>query len=1248
MSLELSSEQVHDRETWHPQSGLYVCDGALAVLNAVAAMASTTLDVDEVLRQALALALQVVGVEAGAISVLDEATNELVFRVQQGWRVHDFVAQGVRVPADQGLSGTVVATGQPIVTGDVSRDLRVAVLEFCEEGTQAMALSPMRARGRVLGVLGVMNYTPREFSPEEVIVVSAVADQIGIALDNARLLEESRRRAEEMSALQATSMEVSSTLDLWAALETIASSALGLTGAAVVELHLYEDENDRLVFAMALHRDGEQTPVSDRPLGDGPIARVARNGQVVVLEDLAAESSVGEWQARGMEVLVALPLKRAARVLGVLVAAFDAPRSFSDHELRVLSLLTDQAAIAVERTRLFARETRRSTQLALINQVARQATATLNLSEILDTAAAAIWSSFAYFNVALFLIDEATREVVLHSIAGGYATKVEKGHRQAIGEGIVGRVADTGQSLLVNDVAQEPHYRPLSPTTDPVSSELAVPIMLGDEVIGILDIRHLERGGFDQEDVRAMEMLADQLAVAVENSRLYGETRRRVAELTAVQETSLRVVSSLDIGAVLDTVARNALELVGADDVHIFLQDGEEGDLAFGTEVWRDASLSMGREKRPDRFTWTVLESSRSLVINHAREHPHFSSPQAQGSEVEAIAGFPLLGADGVVGVMNVVYLRPHAFSEDELRVLGLLASQAAAAISNANLYEETRRRLEELTVLHEVALAATSTMALEKIADRVTTVVREGLDCEHVHLLLIDEERGELRVGQGLTGWVAEHAQPLRVGDVSQDQRYVEKVVDVRSELVVPLVVGDRVIGVIDAASSRCDAFDAGDEHLLTTVARQLAVAIENARLYQETERRLAEVSALYQLARQITSLDIQDVLDSIARVLKQAIGCRGCSIALLDPISNVLEIRAAAGIEDRWRRDFKLRLGEGIAGRVALEGRPIYVPDALEMENFVFFNSSIRSLLTVPLSIQGKVIGTLSVDSERAEAFSEADERLLTIAASQAAIAIENARLYARLEQRARNLAEAYAELQEADRFKDEMVQNISHELRTPLTFVRGYVELLLAGEAGPLSDRQDEYLRIVAEKTTGVTRLVSDIMFFQQADRVSGKVASISLTKLARRALRGCAATAEEIGLTLVADLPDNLPPVAGDEGRLLQVFDNLLNNAIKFSPAGGQIVVTVEDAGTALQVSITDQGIGIPKDQQARIFERFYQVDGSAQRRFGGAGLGLAIVKRIVESHNGRIWVESEPEQGSSFRFTIPKYEIARPG
>jgi signal transduction histidine kinase len=165
----------------------------------------------------------------------------------------------------------------------------------------------------------------------------------------------------------------------------------------------------------------------------------------------------------------------------------------------------------------------------------------------------------------------------------------------------------------------------------------------------------------------------------------------------------------------------------------------------------------------------------------------------------------------------------------------------------------------------------------------------------------------------------------------------------------------------------------------------------------------------------------------------------------------------------------------------------------------------------------------------------------------------------------------------------------------------------------------------------------------MALQQAEQSPARRAPVSLSELARRALRGCAATAEKSSITLVEHLPDDIALIAGDQDKLLQVFDNLLGNAIKFSPEGGQIIVTVKDTGTTVQASVADQGIGIPRDQHKLIFERFYQVDGSARRRFGGTGLGLAIVKGIVEAHDGQVWVESEPGEGSTFSFCIPKHQ-----
>lgn len=565
-------------------------------------------------------------------------------------------------------------------------------------------------------------------------------------------------------------------------------------------------------------------------------------------------------------------------------------------------------------------------------------------------------------------------------------------------------------------------------------------------------------------------------------------------------------------------------------------------------------------------------------------------------------------------------------------------------------------------------AIAATSTQSLEEIGVHVTNIIRQGLGLKYLGLLLIDREHNilepignsvktnlknaqlpKLQLGQGLAGWAAEHGVVVRANDVSQDSRYTTAnslwPSDICAELVVPLTVENRVIGVIDVASSHLDAFDDADEHLITTLAQPLAAVVENAQRYREAEKQLEEISALYQLAQRINaSLNIHQVLETIVWSLKETMGCRGCSIALLNPVDNILEIRTAAGVDYKWIRDFRLRLGQGIAGRVALEGKPIYVPDASKEENFIYFDPSVQSLLTVPLTLQQRVIGTLTVDSDQTNAFNKSNERLLTIAATQAAIAIENAQLYASLEQRAHNLAEAYAELKQLDQLRGEMVQNVSHELRTPLTFIKSYVKLFLDEEIGPLNAEQKKYLEITSEKINIVTQLVNNIIAMQQTDHISIRREPVSLTELAQQAVQKHTAKAGEAGLTLVENAEDS-PLVVGDKEQLVQVFDNLIDNAIKFSPHHGQIIVSVEDIGTMVQASIADEGIGIPQDQQKQIFERFFQIDGSARRRFGGAGIGLAIVKRILEAHEGQTWVESEPGKGSTFYITVPKYQKA---
>jgi signal transduction histidine kinase len=283
--------------------------------------------------------------------------------------------------------------------------------------------------------------------------------------------------------------------------------------------------------------------------------------------------------------------------------------------------------------------------------------------------------------------------------------------------------------------------------------------------------------------------------------------------------------------------------------------------------------------------------------------------------------------------------------------------------------------------------------------------------------------------------------------------------------------------------------------------------------------------------------------------------------------------------------------------------------------------------------LTYAGQVIGLIEVEQSSLDA---AQLRLLTAVADLAATAIDKAQLY-------QDTVGAYEELRELDRLKDEFVQNVSHELRTPLTFVKGYVEYLLEGYAGELNQGQRQALEIVLDRSDAIVRLVNDIVSLKQAELQELDLQPVALELITAACVEGSKMAAEQVGLRMHLEIPPaGLPLVYGDPKRLGQVFDNLLGNAIKFSPNGGEVIVRLSLVGNAVQAEVKDQGVGMPAERMDQIWQRFYQIDSASTRRFAGAGLGLAIVKRIIEAHDGRIWVESELGKGSTFYFTLPVF------
>jgi signal transduction histidine kinase len=309
--------------------------------------------------------------------------------------------------------------------------------------------------------------------------------------------------------------------------------------------------------------------------------------------------------------------------------------------------------------------------------------------------------------------------------------------------------------------------------------------------------------------------------------------------------------------------------------------------------------------------------------------------------------------------------------------------------------------------------------------------------------------------------------------------------------------------------------------------------------------------------------------------------------------------------------------------------------LPEILQREGM-------RTLASVPVVAQDEAIGVLFVAACAPNAVSSSALDLLATVGQQFGIALHNAHLYNQAEDRAVHLEAAYRHLQNLAHRKSQFIQNTSHELRMPLTFVRSYVELLLSGELGALPDQQRQILDIVDQKNRRLVSLVNDIASLMDIDFGPDDVESVNLVDVLTECMAAHQERADQASILLQAQWPDVSPIVKASPHRLAQAFDHLLDNAIKFSPAGGQVNVQIEIKDRNAFIQIADQGIGIPPDQHELIFDRFYQVNGSTTRRFGGTGLGLAIVKETVEAHGGMVRVKSEglPGQGSTFIVILP--------
>ncbi len=427
---------------------------------------------------------------------------------------------------------------------------------------------------------------------------------------------------------------------------------------------------------------------------------------------------------------------------------------------------------------------------------------------------------------------------------------------------------------------------------------------------------------------------------------------------------------------------------------------------------------------------------------------------------------------------------------------------------------------------------------------------------------------------------------------------------------------------------------------------------------------RRYRELEGLHEISRAFAALtDIQETYGRLTRRIAELIGAGKCVISLYDPATREMVGQAPGyGVPDELIRTFRYRVDTLRAAWNFRTAGPMVKnhPDELHPAQREYLRPfALYNVTVVPLVLEGRIIGMVSMGNKPG-GFSRNDVRLLTVFAAQAAVAIQNARLYTHLEESAvqleakvrertaelealyRELADSHARLRELDELKSDFLGNVSHELRTPLAAIKGFVDNLLDGVTGPVTGKQRHYLIRVHGNVERLTRMVSDLLDLTRIE--AGKIElvpeALDPAEIVGDATEGVRPLARARGLHVVLEVA-GCPPIWGDPDKVHQVLTNLMSNALKFTPAGGRVTVTATAGpGAMARLAVHDTGLGIPPGERERVFDKFYQVGRVDGERLSGSGLGLTIARHLVELHGGRVWVEDGPGGGSTFVVLLP--------
>jgi PAS domain S-box-containing protein len=1145
------------------------------------------------------------------VFLVDPASNEVVLGMHAGadLQVAD-AASRYRLPLGAGIVGYAASTGRTYVSGDVSVDPRYVKNPLGRNMRSEIAV-PLHIEERVVGVVNVESDRLDAFDADDVAMLETFANQISAALSIAELYHETQQRAGNLSTLFAASQEFSSSLDSDQVLGRLAQWLVGAVDATSARVHVWDLASG--VGRLLAQYVGARASVAERQamvgaewrLDDTPelVAVMKAREALTCAADEAIDLSLRErLRQHGVTSALYLPLIVRERLIGC-VEAWETghTRVWQPEEAHLCQTIANVAASAIDNARLFEGERQRRAVAETLRELAAVVSSSLELQPILEALLERAAGLLPYDSASVMIRERGVLEVAAsRGLPGPLADKAIRLPEDRLSPAMLG----SHQAMIIADVRAEPDWM-VVPGTEYIRSWLGVPLVAQGRVIGMLTFDSRLPGRYRREHADIAEMIAPHAAVAIQNARLFQETSQRLAELETLQSVSLEMIQSLDPMRVARAVADGALRLLKATAVHLFSYDAHADALQVVAKSAAPGFEAVGQPTpRREGLTMQVAHTGQAVVINDPQNDPLFA-PLTQAwpwTVTSAIAGLPLQVRGRVLGVMNVLFHVPHLIDDNEVRVLRLLADQAATALENARLFENEQKRRVAADVLREMSMVLTSTLNLNEVFERLFDQLARVIPYTSASaLLLADTDQLRIIAGRGFQAPEQVIGTLLELGDETPSARVIRSraplilddvlrlpawqalpgMPEVRAWMGAPLIVRDEIIGTLSVDHAQPGIYTQEQAELFGVIANQAAAAITNARLYEalteyatSLETRVAERTAEIRREQERTITILNSVADAV--LVTDLAG----AIVLTNPTAEMLlhedEQSEASGQLRRWLPELSPNRG---APKIDVGKRTWQAAVAHIRED-------------------DRVVGNVIVLRD-------------------------------------------ITRLEEVDRLKTQFVSNVSHELRTPLTNVKLYLGLFQKGKP----EKREQYLSTLQNEVSRLERLITDLLDLSRLERSRHSVAHvpIDLAEVLRHVLATLEPQAEAKRQTLRLELVEPVLTLPADRNQMIQVFVNLAANAINYTPPGGVVTLRasiVERDGRAwVVVETRDTGVGIPAEERDRIFDRFFR--GRAEQfEVRGTGLGLSIVKEIIDQHSGHIIVESQVGEGSTFTVWLP--------